>query len=84
MEKRNKKVVEKYKNLPINQKINFKSWMGDYKRIFTFNDLNSNYYVAPAILTFCGMNTSKWESNGFKSGQRMDGVTDSSIHSLGR
>lgn len=72
MEKVNITIVEKYKKLSVNQKINYKSWMGNYKRIFEF-DLNCNFFVAPAILTFCVMN----------NGERLDGVISSSIHSLG-
>jgi hypothetical protein len=73
MEKVNITIVEKYKKLSVNQKINYKSWMGNYKRIFEF-DLNYNFFVAPAILTFCVM----------YNGERLDVVISSSIHSLGK
>lgn len=69
-----------YKALTINQRINLKSWYGDYKEMFKLScTVNKVFNSAPAILTFCGIALYDDPYGKYKKGSRLDGVTSDSI-----
>lgn len=69
-----------YNSLTINNKINLKSWYGNYKEMFKLAaSVNKVYQKAPAILTFCNIALHDCYYGKYKKGARLDGVISSSI-----
>ena len=82
----NSEIIKGYKSeFNIHEKINIKSWYGNYYKIFVINGLlcyKNTFCSAPAILSFCGIAQYDCPYFTYKKGDRLDGVTDSSIHSI--